>query len=72
MTIVYRSQIQQQTVSNLISVGVLKQDETDTYYQLLSAMSWEDVLAALLESNQLREYCTKPIDYYPIGEISKN
>lgn len=67
-----RSQIQLQTISNLMTAGILKQDERGFYNELLSAMSWEDMLAALLESHQLRDDCFNPVNYYPIGNINLN
>jgi len=72
MIILHRSQIQHQTVSNLVSAGILRQEEGDFYYELLSTMNIQEVVAALVDSHQLREECPNPIFYYPIGEISKN
>lgn len=67
-----RSRIQLQTVSNLVTAGVLKYDEAKFYNTLLSAMTEKDILGALLESHEMRENCPNPIDYYPIGEIYNN
>ena len=67
-----RSQMQHQAASNLVAAGVLRQEEADFYYELLSAMPIEEVVAALLESHQLREECPEPIFCYPVGEISLN
>ena len=72
MIVINRSQAQRQTVFNMVTAGVLKQEESEFYYKLLSAMSDEEALAALLESNQLKEDCLNPISYYPIVEISRN
>jgi len=73
MTIIlHRSQIQHQTVSNLVTTGILRQEEADSYYELLSTMPIQEVVAALLDSHQLREESPNPIFYYPVGEISKN
>ena len=68
MIILHRSQVQLQTVSNLISAGILEPTEAESYNKLLSAMPLDDVLAALLESHELKDN----LNYYPIGEISKN
>lgn len=72
MIVLHRSQMQYQTVTNLVTAGILRQEEADFYYELLSTMSMQDVVTALLDSHQLREDCPEPIFYYPIGEISKN
>ena len=69
-----RTQIQQQTLSNLISAGVLRQNEAESYNEKLSAMQEYDLLTALVLSHQLREDCSFPGScvHYFTGEISLN
>lgn len=67
-----RGQVQLQTISNLITAGILKPEEAEPYNKKLSAMTWEEVAITLVESHELRENCPNPIPYCPIGEISRN
>jgi len=64
--------MQNQTISNLVTAGVLLQREAEHFSELLSALTMRELALALLESHQLREDCPNPINYHPIGEISKN
>jgi len=72
MIVVHRNQIQNTIVSNLISAGVIGQDEAEHYYELLSALPLQELLSTLVVSHELRENCPDAINYYPIGEISVN
>ena len=72
MIIVHRSQIQAQTISNLVSAGVLLKNEAEHYNELLSAMSMQDLVAALVGSHQIREEQPDSINFYPIGKMSMN
>lgn len=64
--------MQLQTISNLVTAGVLKREEAEDYNKKLTAMTWGNMVLTLLESHDLRENCPNPIDYYPIGKIGKN
>lgn len=67
-----RTTIKQTIISNLISSNILAASEAQNYLDLLDVMSDKDLLVALLGSHEDRENCLNPIEYYPIGEISKN
>jgi len=72
MFIIHRNQVQEQAVNNLVSAGIIRQDETTMYNDILSAKNYNEVLLAMLASHKLRENCIDQTNYYQIGEVSLN
>ena len=52
--IVHRSQIQKQTIDNLIAAGILSQSKADYCNEMLSTLPIEELLSVLVDSHQIR------------------
>ena len=69
---VNRDQVVQQSVQNSIEAGIFVVEEIDALTDVLYNLEWYELLAVLLLSFQCREEAEGNINYYHIGEISKN
>lgn len=72
MIILDRSQMQRQTISNLITAGVIRQDEAERCHRIVSSLGLDDLAQMFVESRDLRNACTKLDTHYNIGVIGKN